>query len=128
MNIGKKIRMLRESKNYTLDELSEISEIAKPTLSKYENNHNDPGAANLIKLADVFNVTVDSLLCRDVATQLEETEKYVMTISNDEVQLIKALRKSENKNLRLFLSDNPRRRLKLLSNNRHVIDIINMTK
>ena len=128
MNIGKKIKTLRKDNNYTLDELSKISEIAKPTLSKYENNHNDPSTTNLIKLADVFNVSVDYLLCRDIDTQIKETGKFIMTISNDEAQLIQALRNSENKSLRLFLSSEPKRRLKLLANNRHVIDIINMFK
>ena len=61
--LGGRIRKLRESRNMTQTELSEILGMKTyTTVSKWEKNENFPKGKDLKKLAEIFNVTSDYLL------------------------------------------------------------------
>ena len=61
--LGDRIRKLRESRNMTQTELSEILGMKTyTTVSKWEKNENFPKGKDLKKLAEIFNVTSDYLL------------------------------------------------------------------
>lgn len=57
---------LRKQKGYTQYEVSEILNISRSTLSKYEKGTRIPNLEILIKLANLYNVSCDYLLCRDI--------------------------------------------------------------
>jgi DNA-binding XRE family transcriptional regulator len=52
---------LRKEKNKTLKEMEEETGISDTTISSYERGETNPNKKNLKKLAEYFNVTVDSL-------------------------------------------------------------------
>lgn len=68
--IGDNIRSLRNSRNLTMQELSDrlnkqypdTLNFNKGKLSKWENNHEEPKLSSVRIIADYFNVTVDDLV------------------------------------------------------------------
>lgn len=64
--LSRKILQLREEKGLCLRALSELTRIEKELLSAYENGRKQITLSHLIKLAQVFDVTVDYLLDRPI--------------------------------------------------------------
>ena len=58
------LKELREKKNYTQEELGAMLNLTKNAISHYENNANQPSLDTIIKLADIFDVSIDYLLGR----------------------------------------------------------------
>ncbi len=80
---GKRLRILRTSKELTQGELGNALNVTKATISQYENEIRKPDSNMLNKIADFFNVTVDYLLGRtDIRTpydqKLRELEEFLM--------------------------------------------------
>lgn len=61
---GDRLKELREDFHLTQDQLGEIIDINRSTISGYENNLINPTLDVLVKLADTFNVSMDYLGCR----------------------------------------------------------------
>jgi len=73
---GYKLKELRENKGLTQNELAHMLNTSRTTITEYERNTNEPNFDMLIKIADIFNVTIDYLLCRN-------DEKYNLNILNN---------------------------------------------
>ena len=71
--IGERIRLLRKKKNMTQEQVAVYLNAAKSTVSQYENDVNEPDLKTVMKLADLFGVTVDYMLGR-VEPPKEKTE------------------------------------------------------
>lgn len=81
--LGVRIRKLRESRNMTQTELSEILGMKTyTTVSKWEKNENFPKGKDLKKLAEIFNVTSDYLL------GLSDTELGKITTQNEHPEIL----------------------------------------
>lgn len=81
--LGDRIRKLRESRNMTQTELSEILGMKTyTTVSKWEKNENFPKGKDLKKLAEIFNVTSDYLL------GLSDTKLGKITTQNDHPEIL----------------------------------------
>jgi Predicted transcriptional regulators len=63
--IGERLRNLRKAKGMTQEQVAAYLNAAKSTVSQYENNVNEPDLQTLVKLADLFGVSVDHLFGRD---------------------------------------------------------------
>ena len=79
--LGDRVRKLREGRNMTQTELSEMLGMKTyTTVSKWEKNENFPKGKDLKKLAEIFDVTSDYLLgltdskLKKITTQNEKTE------------------------------------------------------
>ncbi len=59
---GRKIRGLRQAKGMTQEELSEILEVSKSTVSQWETGKRYPNANMLVKIVLFFKVTCNYLL------------------------------------------------------------------
>ena len=62
MSIGKNIRKLREARNLTQEKLAEKIDVTFQAVSSWERDEYLPETANLIKLAEAFNVSVSAIL------------------------------------------------------------------
>lgn len=62
---GAIIRKLRKSHRLTMKQLGEKINVAESTISGYENEDRKPDLETLQKLADIFDVSVDTILGRD---------------------------------------------------------------
>jgi len=59
---GKRLKELRLEKGITQEELSGITGVSFPTISRYKNGHRDePGLSVLKKFANYFDVSIDYL-------------------------------------------------------------------
>lgn len=65
MTIGEKIRKLRKAKEWTQRRLAEEMDAGPNCVSLWENDKCEPSIFYCILLADVFDVTLDELCCRD---------------------------------------------------------------
>jgi len=61
---GERLRMLRTEKGFTMQQMAEMLGITIGSWAKYERNEAEPSFDKLVKIADIFNVSVDFLLGR----------------------------------------------------------------
>ena len=73
MTLGQKIKKLRTEKGLTQKDLSEKVNVTFQTVSKWENDENEPDVATLKELAKLFECSMDDLLSED--DHKEETPK-----------------------------------------------------
>lgn len=64
MTLNEKMAALRRQKGYTQDEVAERLGVTPQAVSKWENGVSCPDIMLLSAIADMFEVTVDELLCR----------------------------------------------------------------
>lgn len=76
MTIGEKIAKSRRTMNLTQDQLAELLEVTRQTISKWESDLAFPETAKIAKLAGILNVTCDYLLREDkpVSVQVSMTD------------------------------------------------------
>ncbi|MGL4645364.1 MAG: LexA family protein [Vagococcus fluvialis] len=78
MQIGERIKELRENKNLTQTELAELLGFKTyTTVSKWESNDNYPKGKDLKRLSEIFGVTSDYLLGLTAESLLNKISKFV---------------------------------------------------
>lgn len=60
----KRLQEQRTLFKYTQREMAEKLDISQPSYIRYENGTSEPTQENLVKIADIFDVSVDYLLGR----------------------------------------------------------------
>ena len=71
MTLGEKIYKLRNDKGFSQGDLAEKLDVSRQSVSKWENNSAVPDIEKLIKLSEIFNITLDEL----VKNEKKENEK-----------------------------------------------------
>lgn len=71
MNLGENIYQLRTAKNLSQGDLADALEVSRQSVSKWENNSAVPELEKLIKMAQLFKVTLDELVGKERLTQPE---------------------------------------------------------
>lgn len=66
MNFGKRLRELRKTMNLNQEQLGEIVNVSKSTVSKYELNTLQPSLETLLLISQYFNVSIDYMLDNDI--------------------------------------------------------------
>lgn len=91
MQFQERLKELREEKGYTQDQVAEKLNVTRQTISAYEKGNSEPILSNLVTLADLYNCSIDYLLCRT-------KEKYNLnTLSKDNKEfLLEIIKLSEN--------------------------------
>lgn len=59
---GKRLRILRENKGYNQEKLAKLCGLSTSTIGMYEQGRRQPDNDTLVKLADIFDVSIDYLL------------------------------------------------------------------
>jgi len=65
MLLGQRIQKVRSESGLTQDEFSKKIEVSKRTLIDYEKSESEPKASTLVKICDIFNVSISWLLTED---------------------------------------------------------------
>ena len=92
--IGKRIKALRRSRNWTQTELAERSNLERKSIIRYENGQNIPGGRALSSLSSVFGVTTDYLLgLSDDPYPIPASESALTAL---ELEAIQALRRAHS--------------------------------
>lgn len=88
MNFSKKLYMLRTKAGLTQDEMADKFGVSRQTVYKWENEITYPEVDRIIRISEVFNVSIDYLLKDNLSVKINEdsVEKAVLqflTISQD---------------------------------------------
>ena len=82
MNLDEKIRKIRKDNKMSQDDLAEILNVTRQTISNWENGKNYPDIETLIKISDKFNISLDILLkenmnmVKKIDKNVKDTKKY----------------------------------------------------
>lgn len=80
MNLGEKLRKLRQVHGYSQEQLGEVLEVSHQTISKYEQNSINPSLEKIHLMVETFEVTYDELL--------DDAIKLVLHNEDDEAELV----------------------------------------
>ncbi len=65
MTFGEKLSKLRKEHNYTQEQLAELLEVSRQSVSKWESDLAYPETEKLIRLGKLFGCSMDYLLCQE---------------------------------------------------------------
>ena len=83
---GERLRHLRTERNVHQRELGELLELSPSAIGSYERNLREPSYMHLVRIADLFGVSIDFLLCRT-----DERLTVASYITQDSIPLDKLL-------------------------------------
>ncbi len=92
---GMRLGRIRKENNYTQETIANKLNVTAQAVSKWENDITSPDIDTLIKLADIFNITIDELVGRAsnaIATTKKDINKMILKIivdsnENDKVRV-----------------------------------------
>ena len=87
MNIGDKIKNAREENKLTQTQASESLMVSRQTISNWENGKSLPDILSVIRMSELYQISLDELLKGDKA-MMEKIEKDI-EISKTEKKIIK---------------------------------------
>lgn len=96
MTTGEKIQIYRKRFNLTQEELAQKLLVSRQTISLWEKDQTVPTIDNLIRLREIFGVSVDEILGFEDAEQSKENspnESYRFAFSKDELNQIYRLQR-----------------------------------
>ncbi|MEE1322083.1 MAG: helix-turn-helix transcriptional regulator [Acutalibacteraceae bacterium] len=70
MTLGERLQQLRKAKQMSQEELGNLLLVSRQTVSLWENNQTVPTVDNLIRLKEIFGVSIDSILTGEEITHL----------------------------------------------------------
>ena len=86
MNLGERIYEFRNEKNLSQGDLADALDVSRQSVSKWENNMAVPDLEKLIKLCDIFEISLDELTGREkIERNIVLVEKQKSTITPNKV-------------------------------------------
>ena len=77
MSLGQNLQFLRKQKDMTQEQLAELLEVSRQSVSKWESDTTFPETDKLLQIANLFHCTLDDLMQKDISTQyVEDTNHY----------------------------------------------------
>ncbi len=92
IKIGKFIKELRLEKGYSQEDLAGKLYISRQSISKWENGQTAPSMSIMIRLAEIFDVTVTEIMTGERAKTKQEKE-ITSTASNEMIKMHKETKK-----------------------------------
>lgn len=87
MKIGEKIKVLRKNNNLTQKELAEKLNVSGQAISNWERQKGYPDIANIIRISEIFNFSLDELIKEDgdlkkilLEQKVKKRTKMIVTI------------------------------------------------
>ena len=62
MQLGKNLKIARQNSGYTQEEVSNILFVSQQTISNWEKETSTPSVSDLVKISNLYQVSVDTLL------------------------------------------------------------------
>lgn len=109
---GRRLKELRKENKMTQKELGDAINVTKVSICCYEKGTRVPSLETLIDISNLFKVDLDYLIGNDIYVVSDKNKTYGIKMSNEEIRLIKELRKHIDIYLKLI--DNPQRMLELI--------------
>lgn len=73
MVFGEKLKQLRMNNGYSQEQLADLLNVSRQAITKWENQKGMPDISNLKAIAELFDVTIDSLI--DDIEEIETTDE-----------------------------------------------------
>lgn len=92
--LGRKIRQQRKEKKYTLEQLAEKLDVSTTFIGQIERAKGIPSLETLVKIANVLEISTDSLLFGDLNNKsghkhfIEKVEELTETFTPNEKELL----------------------------------------
>ena len=83
MTLGEKIYKLRAEKGLSQGELSEMLDVSRQSISKWENGGATPDLDNIIKLSEIFGITIDELVKSEEIPSSEELKQSPVIVGKE---------------------------------------------
>ena len=96
MLIGKRIKDLRIEKGMSQQDLGDLVGVTKVSICGYENGTRTPSLETFDLLADIFGVSADYLLGREVPIVNEMNNEFIGSVSRDDIDIIQEFRHYPN--------------------------------
>ena len=80
MNLGERIYTLRTEKEMSQGDLAEALDVSRQSISKWETNGSVPELEKLVKLSEIFGITLDELVTGKETERALDTEPQVVYI------------------------------------------------
>lgn len=90
MDLGKRIYDLRKEKNLSQGELAELLDVSRQSISKWETNASVPELDKLLKMSEIFGISLDSLI-----KGTEKTEQQVKKTPTDAEVIFRVKRQTQ---------------------------------
>jgi transcriptional regulator with XRE-family HTH domain len=87
MEIGKKLKETRLKCNMTQEQVSEMLYVSRQTISNWENEKSYPDIISIIKLSDLYSISLDELLKGD-KKMIEHLEDSTNTVQSNKKLLL----------------------------------------
>ena len=107
MILGYRLRELRKENKMSQDDLGKLLGVSKVSVSGYENGTRIPSLDILNGMLDVFGVSADYLLGRELNVVCEDDNNVTMYLSTSDIEIIKEIR--SNSELFNSIASNPKR-------------------
>ena len=91
MEIGKKLKVARANSGLTQEQVSEEIQVSRQTISNWENEKSFPDIISVIKLSDLYNISLDRLLKGDNEMMKHLDESTNIVSSNKKLLLAIAM-------------------------------------
>lgn len=92
INVNENIRFLRKKKGWTQEKFSKKIGIKRSLVGAYEEGRSDPRLSNLLKMCEVFSISLDNILKKEVSTlpegqylKNEDQNVKVLSITVDKI-------------------------------------------
>ena len=104
MNLAEKIVELRKQNNWSQEELAERLDVSRQSVSKWEGGVSAPELEKLVRLSEIFGVSVDSLLKDDTEPLTAESSERPRRVSREEAESFMELTQRTGKRIALGVS------------------------
>ena len=111
MKFSEKLQLLRKEKGYSQEQLADLLEVSRQSVSKWESGTTYPEMDKLLAICKIFNITLDDLT-NDEVTKNDIQEKKKNNFSNLVYTLLDMIDKSAN----MFKSMNSKERRNCIGN------------
>ncbi|MCO5542108.1 helix-turn-helix domain-containing protein [Enterococcus faecalis] len=91
MEIGEKIKIARNNKGFTQEELANQVNVSRTAVSNWENGRNYPDLKTLIQISDTLNMSIDKLL--------KDDSEFIKKIESDSKELKELKEREIRKNV-----------------------------
>ncbi len=99
--VNENIKFLRKKEGYTQETFAAAIGIKRSLVGAYEEGRADPRLSNLLKMSELFGVSVDTIISKDVS-QLSEEELYQQNGQSGVRVLSITVDEQENENIELI--------------------------
>lgn len=89
-----RLRELREDRGIGKDEMAKVLDVSLETYKSYETGATNPPFAKIVKIADMFGVSIDYLIGRDTNGRMDATMLQACIYTGLSPQAVRGLHKS----------------------------------